>query len=509
MSIKSTGIFFAVGLATVIVPITLKAQDPDDEFSRLVNQSYEEFARQAREDYASFRDKVNQEYADFMRAHPWTPTKKEAPLPPPINKEPEPDIEPEEEAPKPVVKPKPIVIETVIPITAPEPQPGPIEPIHEIPVIIEEDPMVVEFYGTPIKLRSADLQNFSLSGADENAFADGWLELSKNSTNNLIADCLRVRDEYALPDWGYIKFLEALAGQLTSAGSNEQALLQGFLLNQSGYKVRFAYDGQKKLHVLFNTKGIMYNHNRYNIDGDWYYSYTNPESKEVFICKFGMPKEKSISMGIDRSPLFAYSPSPVREVTAKRYPDVQVSLSPNKNLIDFFNDYPDATLDMSPYSLWAIHGNTPASKEVREQIYPALRKAVEGKSQLEGVQILLKVAQSFPYEYDETIWGNDRTFWMEESWFYPFSDCEDHAVNFTHLVRDILGLDACLVYYPGHLSSCVAITEGEVNGDYIDYEGKRYYVCDPTYFYAGVGKTAPSNNNAEAILVPLRRDTSR
>ena len=94
---------------------------------------------------------------------------------------------------------------------------------------------------------------------------------------------------------------------------------------------------------------------------------------------------------------------------------------------------------------------------------------------------------------------------MEESWQYPYSDCEDHAVNFTHMVRDILGLDACLVYYPGHLSSCVALTEGDVQGDYIDYNGIRYTVCDPTYFFAGVGKTAPSNDNSQAILVPLRK----
>lgn len=502
---SKTCIISALIAGAACLPPAICADSQLDEFQKLVNQSYDDFAKQAREEYASFRDQVNQEYADFMREHPWTPTKIEEPLPTPINKEPEPDIEPEEEAPKPVETPKPIVIEEVVPTPEPEPQPEPIEPIEEIPVEIPVPPMIVEFYGTPVELRPAELGDFSLNGATEADFADGWLTLSKKSTNNLIADCLTVREKYNLPDWGYVKFLDALSGSLKGKGTNEQVLLQGFLLNQSGYKVRFAYDAQKKLHLLFNTKGVIYNHRRYNVDGEWYYSYSEPEGAEVYICKFGMPKEKSISMGIDKSPALAYDPAPVREITTKRHPDLKFTLSPNKNLIDFFSDYPDATLDSSPYSLWAIHGNTPVSPEIREQLYPALRKAVEGKSQLEGVQILLKVAQSFPYEFDEEIWGRDRAFWMEESWFYPYSDCEDHAVNFTQMVRDILGLDACLVYYPGHLSSCVAITDEDVKGDYIDFQGKRFIVCDPTYFYAGVGKTAPSNDNSQAILVPLRK----
>lgn len=106
---------------------------------------------------------------------------------------------------------------------------------------------------------------------------------------------------------------------------------------------------------------------------------------------------------------------------------------------------------------------------------------------------------------DDEIWGQDRPFWVEESWHYPLSDCEDHAVNFTRLVRDVLGLDAVLIYYPGHLSSGVAITDGSQKGDYVVYNGKKYTVCDATYFYAPAGLTAPGNDNSKSILVPLNK----
>ncbi len=104
------------------------------------------------------------------------------------------------------------------------------------------------------------------------------------------------------------------------------------------------------------------------------------------------------------------------------------------------------------------------------------------------------------------MWGvDDRALFPDESWNYFYSDCEDHAIHFTRLVRDLMGLDAVLVYYPGHLASAVAFTDGSVTGDYVNYKGKRFTICDPTYFYAPVGVTMVGMDNSKAILVDLRR----
>lgn len=478
------------------------AQNTVDEFRRLMNQSYEEFSKQAQADYVSFRAHVNQEYAEFMRSHPWIPTDVKVPLLSPIKKETAPDITQNDDS-EPQKNEYRVKIEEVVAVDEPSPKPEPIEPIEEI--LGNYDNIQLQFYGTPVIFRNVDLDTFRLVGDDEKAFADGWGKLSQQSTNNLLVDCLKIRDELLLPDWGYIKLLELVASYLLGENTNEQRLLQGFLLNQSGYKVRFAYDGQRNLHVLFASSGLIYGHLRYNLGGEWYYSYTQPVGDQVYICKFEMPGERAMDPAINVSPNLKYMSATPRNIEVNSYPDVMLSVAPNKNLIDFFNDYPSATLDMSPYTMWAIHGNTPVSKEIKTQLYPSLRNAVAGKNQYEALQFLLKVAQSFPYGYDETIWGKDRTFWMEESWAYPYSDCEDHAINFSHMVRDILGLDVCLVYYPGHLSSCVEVTDEDINGDYIIYDDKKYIICDPTYFYSSVGKTAPSNNNSEAILIPLRK----
>jgi len=476
--------------------------DDFESFRKQLNDDYDVFVQRTKTAYDSFRDSVNAQYAEFMR-NPWKAVETVKPVEPPVHKETPPDVVPDNETPRPV-KPRRIKIEVQVTTPPPVPQPQPVEPIRPVPAPTTLPDVQFQFYGTAMKVRGVDLDGFTLRGNNEKAFAEGWKTLSCGTTNNLINDCLSVRETYSLSDWAYIRFLDRLAARLKGQNANERTLLQGFLLTQSGYKVRFCRDEQGTLHLLFCTDGVLYGRPRYKLGNDWFYTYTIPQTG-IYVCDFGMPKEQKVSMTLQALPRFSYAPGTARQVNVKGYPTLTVNVTPNKNLIDFFNDWPECAPTSDAYSKWALQGNTPASPEVRTQLYPALRKAVQGKSQYEAVQLILKVAQSFPYEYDDKVWGRDRVFWMDESWQYPYSDCEDHAINFSRMVRDILGLDVCLVYYPGHLSACVALTDGTAKGDYIDYKGKSYMVCDATYFYASAGLTAPSNDNAAAILVPLRR----
>ena len=86
--------------------------------------------------------------------------------------------------------------------------------------------------------------------------------------------------------------------------------------------------------------------------------------------------------------------------------------------------------------------------------------------------------------------------------FYPYCDCEDRSILYSRLVRDLLGLDVILVYYPGHLATAVKFEE-ELKGDYIQLGTDKYLVCDPTYIGACIGMTMPDmdNNSAKVILL--------
>jgi len=89
--------------------------------------------------------------------------------------------------------------------------------------------------------------------------------------------------------------------------------------------------------------------------------------------------------------------------------------------------------------------------------------------------------------------------------FYPWCDCEDRAILFSHLVRDIVGLDVALVYYPGHLAAAVAFTE-PVRGDYyVTSDGHHFTVCDPTILGGDIGETMDIVAGKPATLIVLKR----
>ena len=153
---------------------------------------------------------------------------------------------------------------------------------------------------------------------------------------------------------------------------------------------------------------------------------------------------------------------------------------------------------------WAMYANMPMEEELRSNLYPALRMYLLGAEDLQAVNTLLNWVQTaFVYQYDDSVWGGDRAFFPAETLYYPGCDCEDRSILFSRLVRDLLGLDVVLLYYPGHLAAAVAFKQ-PVNGDYLVYADKRYTVCDPTYIGAPVGRTMPNMNNAEAKIIPLQ-----
>jgi hypothetical protein len=72
------------------------------------------------------------------------------------------------------------------------------------------------------------------------------------------------------------------------------------------------------------------------------------------------------------------------------------------------------------------------------------------------------------------------------------------------LVRDLLGLDVVLVYYPGHLAMAVNFTE-PVKGDYVPLDGRKFTICDPTYIGGRVGETMPDMVDKPITAILLNR----
>ena len=177
--------------------------------------------------------------------------------------------------------------------------------------------------------------------------------------------------------------------------------------------------------------------------------------------------------------------------------------SVDERRILIYSGYPDFCDEGSPLSCFYYYARVPLSDSAKNQLYPGLRERIKGLAKPEAAGVLLSYIQrEFPYREDEKVWKRERYFYAEETLYYPFSDCEDRAILYTWLVRDLLQLPTALVYYPGHLAAAVCFGE-PVPGDATLVEGKRYLICDPTYIGAGVGREMPTVDTSRARVIPL------
>ena len=469
-----------------------------DEYMRSRGQLLQDFGQerqQARQDYIEFRNRANADYADQLRAA-WLQLKPQPAVPKPLDEPVPPVIYDEREQEPPT--PAPVPIEEVLPAPAPEPQPEPV-----VPVIEQEEQrertVTLTFHGCDVPLR-VPKKGVSLHDTRNSTISDAWEQLADGRCDNLLYDCLQARSDLRLCDWAYLSLLRQASRQVTQ-DADAAVLLAAYLYAQSGYSMRMAVDESKHLHLLIASRYMLYGRDYYTLDGTPFYALEDIPGS-VHICPATFEQEKRMTLLIPAQPRLPFLSAGERTLTSKQ--GLTATVTVNRNLLDFYDSYPTGYCDDDFGTRWAAYALTPLDETTRNELYPQLRKGLEGLSERDSVGRLLNWVQTaFVYEYDDKVWGGDRAFFAEESLHYPYCDCEDRSILFSRLVRDLIGLDVVLLYYPGHLSTAVAFRE-EVNGDWLSVNGRRYTVCDPTFINAGIGRTAPGNDNSTAKVILLR-----
>jgi hypothetical protein len=500
---------------------TTTSQSDFDNVRNAAYSNYDNFKTKANENYELYRRAINETFADFMNQS-WKdfeinqaierPKKDNTPVVPvvyPVNED---SITPIRNKETPVtIVPNPIITVT------PQPQPiVPIEPQPNITPIPEVEPqpevipqpdvaplktITINLFGTAFQF--SDAQPFTVIGSfSTNKLADYWRVLSDGRYEGLLSDCLSVRKSYNLCDWAYLNLLQSLANTLCKEGSDESTLLMAFLYAQSGYRMRLGV-ADKHLVMLYASNQFIYFKPFFHVDGTEFYPFTDKKLNSMMICDLAFPQEQSMSLTLDRLPKLDVNASNNRKIQAKRYNDINCEVNVNINLINFFNSYPSSESNSNPLTRWALYAQTPFTPYVLQNFRDTIGKLIAKDSELTAVNKLLNFVQTgFPYEYDTKVWGYDRAFFAEETLYYPYCDCEDRSILFSRLVKDLLGLDVAIVYYPGHLATAVKFNE-DVKGDYIMVNGAKFTICDPTYINAPVGRTMPDMDNATATAMQL------
>ena len=541
-----------IQLLMLVLALPVQAQNKN------FRQDFEAFKNKAKKEYADFRKKALAEYAQFVReaweefgAEPPVEVPKEEKVMPMVTPEFEDETaswftklfgldkkDPQKEAERKARKEAKeaekkakkeakrrkreltndhLAVQQVV--AAPAPAPKQPQPLAEVVPVPEKanDYMTFDVFGTQCRVRIGDNCRIHLNGLSGDELADAIGEFSKSQYDNMLYDCLQERKNHHFSDWAYYQMLLALTDKFYGKHTNEGTLVMGFLYSQSGYKMRYAHDNSK-LYILVASQYNIFKKSFFYVDGECYYLLDNiGDDTKLAICKAKFPKESPLSLQITAVQDFSENPTLERTITSPRNPDFSFTLKSNKNYIDFYNTYPSSYTDNNFMTRWAMYANTPLEKGITAQLYPSMREKLDGMSPLEKVQQLDWWVQGtvdvkrenpdqgcFLYAFDDDVWGFDRAFFGEETFFYPYCDCEDRSILLSHLVRDLVNLDVVLVYYPGHLAMAVNFQE-DVPGDYIMVDGRKFTVCDPTYVGSDVGETMPTMKDKSTTVILLQR----
>lgn len=384
-----------------------------------------------------------------------------------------PDVQIEEIPP--VVQPKPVDYPVVLPLPG-QPQ------------------VEVEFYGMRCTIPSVALQGFELLGLKEEQIARAWKRISSGECDALVSCCNRYGRQMNLCDWGYVELSGRMAKTCLSSG-NEAVLLQTYLLTQLGYDARLLRRGNT-LTMMIPCSGTLYGYASLNVAGRTYYvldkTIAGGGKVETYRKNFS-EADRVIDLSIRRELNLAERRYPKKGLFPNVIPTWKYVSRRTKTSLIFMPLIPIVKIEFTHKPLCRVR------QKSNRIVSPETGRQRRDRS----AGLLLNFVQTaFEYKTDGEQFGYEKPFFVDELFYYPYSDCEDRAVLYACLVRELLGLEVVLLDYPRHIATAVCFGR-PVEGDYVELNGKRYVVCDPTYINASIGQSMPMYKQERATVIVI------
>ena len=456
---------------------TCHAQDKDD---------FESFRSGLMDGFQSFRQEVLTGYTDFLRTtwedfnvfrsesrdnkpKPRTAPTVDSPSPPPST-------------PERPTKPTPAA-------TPPAPSPTP----------AVQNNITLDFYGTRLMLPA--LKSAALRSSDNNGVADFWQILDSQGLGSKIGKTMKeIAERHRFNDWMMLRLVETyVANQLPTVSADTRTAMCQYLLCHIGYDVRVALnDGFLALLVPYST--TIYSSSYIDVDGKRFTMVFDAKSGRTTasgsVRTYRLPGERNAGGLID--PVFRQAPRITESMVPVKLTDKKISVTcnVNANLGKLLYDYPQ--IPLIEYSRSSLQPS------FRKELTSQLRQMTAGMTQEEAVGTLLNLVQhAFKYATDQKQFGFEKPLFPEESAIYGINDCEDRALLFGLLIRQVTGLDCLLVEYPGHVACAVLLPEYQGNGTCYSFDRHRYVLADPTFIGAKIGMCMPDYRGSQPKLFKL------
>ncbi|MEI7811367.1 MAG: hypothetical protein WCJ01_02965 [Ignavibacteria bacterium] len=350
----------------------------------------------------------------------------------------------------------------------------------------------IDYYDEKAAVSLPPELNVRLSGEMNNSVIAGyWKSVSNQNMKEFIESLNAFKRKLSLNDWGYFRFVWEASKKINNDRKNESLLLTWVALLKSGYKVKAGLIN-KDLVLLVKSRESIFN-----------ISYIKDKSGEkTYIIDFETRKgknegrlftyeddytgaDKYLSLKLAETPKLKenlFERDLAFSFNSKEY-HIKVSL--NKNIVDYYRNYPNTQYD--------TFFDAAVSGDVQQTLVLKLKEYTKDFSREDAINFLLRFVQTaFNYKTDEDNFGREKSLFVEETLFYPYSDCEDRAILFAYLTRTVLNLKAVGIDYPGHMATAV-LCNNEIKGDRIKFRNNEYLICDPTYINADAGISMPAH----------------
>lgn len=349
----------------------------------------------------------------------------------------------------------------------------------------------LDYFGIPIQYKYyAAYKTRADRPVDQKVISDFWKHLSTKDYPSFLKQIDEVRSKLSLNDYGYAQLLEDIGNQIYGDGTHEATLFTWFMLTQSGFGTRIAYNNQS-VYLLIRTNPGVFRTTYFTINGSKYYGLSFDESysqlpDQLYTYEGDYPKSKEKELDLLFAKLPTLPEKPENRTLSFSYGDTSYTFEVPVDLqiINYFKKYPKADL--------SLYFNSQMDGETHEVLISSLRPLLKGKSDVEKANLLLRFVQkSFDYQTDQEQFNTEKKMFPAEAIYYPASDCDDRSILFAYLVENLTDLQYIVLRYPSHLTPAIHFPSNPPNGSEVGnpvvYKGKPYYVTDPTYIGADVG----------------------
>ena len=340
------------------------------------------------------------------------------------------------------------------------------------------------FYGTQLGFSiPKGIKNANFYPQNQKGITNFFATAASSEYDDLISEIEKVSKNMNLNDWGTYLLVLDISNHVFR-GSDNSKLLSWFIFNKLGYAVKVGL-ASKHVILMHYSKKVIYATPNYSFNNKKFYvlsHYAKGSVGRLLSYKQDYPgSTKPLDLSLNTLP-FLESNMKSKTLSFNEYGKTyKVPYTYNKNLIDFMKTYPQADYE--------TFFNAPIDSRTYKSIVTTLKKYIDGKQAGDAMNFVLHFVQkSFKYSKDDAQFNREKVMFAQETLYFNKSDCEDRAVLFAYLIKELFGITVMGVHYKGHMATALY---APMKGDYVKAGSRKFVVADPTYINSNIGQSMP------------------